>query len=226
MKIKLEHKIFFWLVLLMFTSGYLNSSSIILYSYSISHHTGNLTQIAISFYKDIPLQTVSLIGVVAAFFLGGVLSGFLFYEYDAGFSKKFGTLLIIDGILLFIIHYFIEDIFIRYTTISFIMGNQNAFLVRYEGITTRSSHITGYLTDAAVCLGRMMRGKKSDVRPFLVLIFKILGFMIGAAIGCYLTQIDARLHLVLPAVIYILAGFFYYTHIYEKDAEEKALVNE
>ena len=224
MKVKFEHKVFFWLVILMFTSGYLNSSSLILYSYSISYHTGNLTQIAISFYKDIPLQTVSLIGVVAAFFLGGILSGFYFMNYDADFPK-FGTLLIIDGIYfyysLFYRGYFyqIYDHFLYY-------GQSNAFLVRYEGITTRSSYITGYLTDAAVCLGRMMRGKKSDVRPFLVLIFKILGFMIGAAIGCYLTQIDARLHLVLPAVIYILAGFFYYTHIYEKDAEEKALVNE
>ena len=54
MKVKFEHKVFFWLVILMFTQVsqfiFLN-----LYSYSISHHT-ELTQIAISFYKDIPLR--------------------------------------------------------------------------------------------------------------------------------------------------------------------------
>ena len=104
------------------------------------------------------------------------------------------------------------------------MGNQNAFLARYEGMTSRVSHITGYLTDAAVYLGRIMRGSKRDVYPFGFLIFKTLSFLIGALFGCYLIRIDRRLHLILPAALYIFAGFFYYVYIYRKNVEEEVLI--
>ncbi|NMA13150.1 MAG: DUF1275 domain-containing protein [Chloroflexi bacterium] len=224
MKVKYKYKVFLWLVSLMFVSGYLNSSSIVLYSYSISHHTGNMAQIAINFYINAPQEALRLLGVIAAYFLGGIVSGFLFYEHHVGFSKRFGAILIVDGILLIIIHYFVEDTFIKYMTISFIMGNQNAFLTRYKGMTTRISHITGYITDAAVFLGRIMRGSRSFVRPFWFILLKILGFLLGALAGVYLIQIDIRFHLLFPAAIYIFAGFYYHSVIYKEEMEKKKKV--
>ena len=119
MERKIEYNVFFWLVLLMFAAGYLNSSSMVLYSYSISHHTGNMTQVAINLYKDNLFQASSLIVIILFFFLGGVVSGFILYKHHMRFSKGFGTVLIADGALLFITNYLTRDIFIRCMTIAF-----------------------------------------------------------------------------------------------------------
>ena len=224
MKVKYNYKVFLWLFSLMFVSGYLNSTSIILYSYSISHHTGNLAQIAINLHMNAPLEALRLLAIIASYFLGGIVSGFLFYKHHVGYSKRFGIILIADGILLILVYFFIGNIFARYLTISFIMGNQNAFLTRYKRITTRISHITGYLTDAAVYLGRIMRGCKTSIRPFWFIIFNVLGFLIGALAGLFLIQIDVRFHLLLPAAIYILAGSFYHMEIYKGEIEHKEKV--
>lgn len=217
MKLKYEQKIFVWLFLLIFTSGYLNAASLVIYTRAVSHHTGNITNLAIYLLTNRPDTALSLLVIMAAFFLGGVLSGFIFHEQPASSSKKFGIKLILDAAVLLLIHLLMKDLFMRYIIISFILGSQNAFLFKYRGLTTRITHLTGYITDAAVFLGRRIRGNREDMPRFWFLTFQTLGFLVGAGVGCLLVRLDRILYLTLPAALYALAGFFYLIYIYRKD---------
>ncbi len=127
----------------MFASGFLNASTLVLYARASSHHTGNLTQLAIQLSNGNTIEVMSLLGIILAFFLGGLVSGLLFFGYHMGYSRRFGTKLILDGLILFALHFITEDARARAMVIAFILGSQNAFLTKYKGLTTRVSHVTG-----------------------------------------------------------------------------------
>ena len=206
---KFKNRIFLWVFLLMFASGFLNASTLVLYARASSHHTGNLTQLAIQLSNGNTIEVMSLLGIILAFFLGGLVSGLIFFGYHMGYSRRFGTKLILDGLILFALHFITQDARVRTMVIAFILGSQNAFLTKYKGLTTRVSHVAGYLTDIAVFLARRIRGSRQDGPLFKFCAFQTLCFFLGALLGVLLIRINSGLHLFVPGAIFIFLGLFY-----------------
>ena len=98
-----------FIYLVTFGCGWLNVEIMLNFvPFSATHHTGNLTRIAISLFKgDITLM-VSLVCVVLVFIAGAALSSLINTKENNYFSSWFGTSNIIAAVLLIILSYFFE----------------------------------------------------------------------------------------------------------------------
>lgn len=225
-KNKLNIKILIWIALLVFSSGYANCITILYCSIPVTHFTGNITNLAISFINRDINTIYSILFAVFSFFIGGVFCGFIFYKKHIGFSKVFGISLISCGFFYIILNiFFLNKLSIIIVSTAFISGVQNALLLRYKNITTRTTHITGYLTDCSVNLGRALKGDKMAFKLFLFFFLNIIIFLLGAILGVYfIEKLNLRSFFII-GFLQILAGIFYLYFINNKDIGEEILKN-
>ncbi|MGP1411162.1 MAG: YoaK family protein [Peptoanaerobacter stomatis] len=222
---KLNLKIVFWLMFLTFTSGYTNCIALLYCSIPLAHHTGNISNLAIA-VMNCDMESICLfISAILSFFIGGVFSGFTFYKKHVGFSRMFGITVIIYGILYIILNAFIHSTFILIISTAFIAGSQNGLLTRYKGITTRTTHLSGYLTDCAVNLGRTLRGDKKSFKYFLFFFVNILSFFIGTISGTIAISSMKVDSFLLVGILRISSGLFYLKFINKKDIHQSILTN-
>lgn len=223
---KLNIKIISWLTFLMFTSGYTNCIALFYCGLPLYHHTGNITNIAIALNNHENEMLPLLIGAILSFFISGVISGMTFYKKHVGFSKTFGIMVIIQSILYIIINFFFTSKTVLIISTAFIAGAQNALLTRYNGITTRTTHLTGYLTDCSINLGRAIRGDKNAFRYFLFFLINIIAFFIGTLVGVFtVSNISVRAFF-LVAIFRMMSGLFYLKFINKKDVYQMVLKND
>lgn len=212
-----------WKCMLIFISGFINSSALIHFSMAVTHHTGNVSALALSLGGMSKKDTVIIALTMLSFFAGGVLSGFVFYKKSVGFSKIFGMITIINGICYFMINslFFHEIPFLLST--SLIAGIQNSFLTRYGNVVTRTTHLTGYLTDSGVYLGRCLRGNFSELKYITFIFTNIFFFILGALFSTWVNLYCKQWNILIPSCLQILAGAYYLYCINHRDSEEKIL---
>lgn len=224
-KNKLNIRILIWIALLVFSSGYANCITILYCSIPITHFTGNVTNLAISFINGNISNMYSILFAIFSFFIGGVFCGFIFYKKHIGFNRVFGIVLIFCGFFYIILNIIFPNNLTIIISTAFISGVQNALLLRYKSITTRTTHITGYLTDCSVNLGRAIKGDKIAFKLFLFFFINILVFFFGAILGVYSIQfLDLRSFFII-GFLQIISGFFYLYFINNRDIGEEILKN-
>lgn len=198
-----------WSWLLTFTSGFANITTLLLMNSSSTHHTGNISKIAIALVGGNLTEIFSLLYLLLSFFAGATLAGILFHEQTLRPQKKYGVLLISLGILLLLVHMLFEDHIVLYT-IAFLSGAQNAMFLFIHNFIARTTHLTGYLTDTAFALGRLIRGYKEDWRKFYFNLSHIVVYLIGAILGVLLHQWMPNYLISFIAFLYIIAGLIYF----------------
>ncbi len=202
--------LFMWLFLLTLTSGYTNGSAILYYDTPITHHTGNLSQLAINFYPYANHKGLLMLSVILCFFIGATVAGILFHQRELYPKLRYGLVLLAAGlILLFVLKYAVSPT-IHLCTIAIIIGMQNGMFIHYKGLLVRTSHMTGYLSDAGFNLGCFIRGKKADGRKFLFYTANILFFLIGSFIAVIISNYYHDYLLIISAMLYLLCGFYYF----------------
>lgn len=221
---QLNIKILSWLTFLMFTSGYTNCISIFYLGIPLSHHTGNLTNIAIDISagsKDVFL----VIGAISSFFISGVISGATFYKKHVGFSRIFGVMAIVQSIIYIILNYLFPSKTMLILSTAFILGAQNSLLTRYNGITTRTTHLTGYISDCSINLGRALKGDTASFNNFIFFLINIIAFFVGTVIGVLTVNSISVRSFYYVAVLRIISSTFYLVFINKKDIHQKLLKN-
>ena len=196
-----------WIACLTFLSGFINVGAIRSFSLPVSHHTGNVSHLALSIANKNITEVFIIASAILAFFAGAFISGLLFHQRKFGLKKRYGILLMgLAGIFLSLALFKTPQI-LKVSALSFAAGVQNAMFIFYGDILVRTTHITGYLTDAAFALAMCLRGKKDKFRFFLFYSLNILFFLAG---GITAGLIKISSFFIASACLYLIAGLYYF----------------
>lgn len=202
---KYKYYIFFWILILTFIAGSINVYSISKFKTPITHYTGNSSLFAIGIVKKHNLRIIYLI---ICFFLGSTFSGILFHEKNLKPQKRYGITLFILGIIVLFLNKIIEEKYIIYI-LTAIIGIQNGLFIKFKGCMVRTSHITGYLTDAGFSLGSILRGKREQTWNLFFYITSILFFIFGGIFSVILLE-KTNYTLEIIGITYIFTGCYYF----------------
>lgn len=199
-----------WIFLLTFTGGYTNGSAILYYGTPITHHTGNLSQLALGLLPQVSPRGILMLVIILSFFLGATISGILFSERLKIPSKRYGLLLYAAALVLGICQLIQPSMPLHLGIIAFIQGAQNGMFIHYKGLLVRTTHMTGYLSDAGFYFGSSLCGKKIDRRKSLFYAIGVFVFFLGSLLAVILEPILGRGLFTLTAIFYALCATYYF----------------
>lgn len=204
-----------WIYILTFISGYINSISIYKFLCPVSHVTGTVTKIGIDLSGSDYFGAMRSVGLLVLFFLGSMVSGILFHTKRFSLKKRYGILFMIYALFIFIFSFIpnIESIIIY--IFSFVLGSQNAMFIFYKNSLIRTSHFTGYLTDAGFSFGKFLRGSKEELEKTVLYLFSMLIFIFGAFFGIHsIKNINAEeinvTYIQTISFLYFIVGIYYF----------------
>lgn len=196
-----------WIAFLTFLSGFINVGAIRSFSFPVSHHTGNVSHLALSIAHRNIAEVFIIASTILAFFAGAFVSGLLFHQRKFGLKKRYGILLMGLAMIFLSLALLKTPQILKVSALSFAAGVQNAMFIFYGDILVRTTHITGYLTDAAFALAMCLRGKKDKFRFFLFYSLNILFFLAG---GITAGLIKISSFFIASVCLYLIAGLYYF----------------
>ena len=201
-----------WVALLTFSAGFTNAVITLGAGLAVSHHTGNLAQLALALLEGQVSLIASLAGLIFSFFLGSVLAGVFFYRRSIGQAKTYGLFSLIQGGMTILVSLFLPSSWLLalYFFTALGMGLQNGILKNVRQVTSRTSHMTGYLTDAGVALGQVMRGDRDQAWKFWYFTCHLILFFLGSLAGGLVQILAGRWALSLAGLIQLSAGLVYW----------------
>ena len=191
--------------LLTFIAGFLNGVFFIIAGTAVSHHTGTITRVALTLSQGAVAEAAAFLLLILSFYIGACISGMLFHKSDCTFSKRYGILLLVFSTVFFAIAILRPPLQIVLIITCVILGIQNGMFIPYDGILIRTSHFSGYLTDAGLAMGKVMRGKRQELRRGVHYLSGIVCFAAGAAASAFMPSI---------AFFYIIAVFYFFTAVF------------
>lgn len=202
-----------WILMLVFIAGALNAAGWLQYGQTLSHMTGNLTRLGLSFTSKDGEALALFLVCLLSFFLGATLSGYGFPEHRVGLWRRSGVVMMTSGALLMLAEVLPFSRGVRVAALSLVLGAQNGLALRYRGILTRTTHMTGHLTDCGAALGRMIHARSlrgENLRlflfHFLCLLFFLSGVVMTALSAGWLERSYSLDAIELAALCYLLAG--------------------
>lgn len=215
----IKHKLFSftWIGMLTFLAGAVNISAIILFETTISHHTGNLSKVAIALGTGQFGLFWFMALILGMFFLGSMISGYLFYDKTGELKILYVALPASFGIVLFVCALMTQESMILLMVMALGMGLQNGMFIRVRSILIRTTHMTGYLTDAAFSLGAILRGNTHELWKFSLYGGSILIFSLGGMISVWLVTNLGFRTLEIIALLYLGLGAFIYFYYPDSD---------
>lgn len=191
--------------LLTFIAGFLNGVFFIIAGTAVSHHTGTITRVALTLSQGAVAEAAAFLLLILSFYIGACISGMLFHKSDCTFSKRYGILLLVFSTVFFAIAVLRPPLQIVLIITCVILGIQNGMFIPYDGILIRTSHFSGYLTDAGLAMGKVMRGKRQELWRGVHYLSGIVCFAAGAAASAFMPSI---------AFFYIIAVFYFFTAVF------------
>lgn len=198
-----------WILMLLFMAGLLNGTAYLAFSRTPSHMSGNFTRLGISLFRDIGTPAGMFALIVLSYFVGATLTGLVFPEHRLSPWRRIGLVLLTCGTLLVLSELIFTDAAPRVAAIALVLGGQNGLSVRYKGILTRTTHITGHLTDCGSALGRMIHQKAFHGQNRMLFFFHLsclCTFFVGVVFS---TQIPPAIEGFTRLGALIQAGLFY-----------------
>lgn len=198
-----------WILLLVFLAGMLNAAGFLRFGQTMSHMTGNLTKLGLAMSR-LEAEPVLLFALcILGFFLGATLSGFSFPAHRAGLWKRSGLVLLCCGALLTLTQVLSSPLTLSLIALALVLGAQNGLALRFRGILTRTTHMTGHLTDCGAALGRMIADKNfrgENLRLFLFHLSCLAFFALGVVFCALLFPVLPVDILLFCGLCYLLAG--------------------
>jgi len=220
---------FKWIViggsLLAVHAGYINTIAMrSVFAYTVGHITG---LIVLSLASLINNNSVILwwdfLVIFFSFLFGAFLTGLICGTTQFKLQPRYGTILVLESILLFIaigmfhgLNYPVNDSS-RYGFVLVTIGIalQNAMFSTFSGAVVRTTHLTGMLNDGAMLCGQYLRyrfvskKKATEMWKLKVYIPIVLGYSVGSALGSLIFDVIALDSLLVPAISLGLIGGTY-----------------
>jgi uncharacterized membrane protein YoaK (UPF0700 family) len=171
---------------LAFTAGFVNAIAFLGAAHTgLTHMSGQLTQVSLTLREGNLLATANAAAMVAAFFVGAVLSGAIIRSSELSkASRRYGFALLLEAGFLFTAallgargsswspHF-----------VAMSAGMQNALATSYSGAVIRTTHMTGIITDLGLLLGHALRGQTAEWGRIKLLSLLLFSFFFGGALG-------------------------------------------
>lgn len=183
-------------------AGMTNVCAIKILHTPLTHHTGNLSQLSITFFEN-PQHFLELILVILAYCVGAFMSGRLSMHAHQPTQQQ-GYLLISCAILLILLQWS-QQISVSLYLISLLAGIQNTIMMPYKDMKIRITHMTGYLADLGQYMAHWSKGSHIARDKAIFLFVSILSFVMGGWMGYGLVTYT-RTSLYILALLYIVAG--------------------
>ena len=197
-------------LLLTAAAGCVNAVAVASAYHAVTHMTGTVFAISLEFSRgqtDIALRAAA---VVASFFLGAALSGFIVQQSSLHAGRRYGVALMVEGAILFGAWLGLSAHSVAGEVLAAVAcGLQNALATSYSGAIVRTTHVTGVVTDLGIAIGHWLARQPVEwfrVRLHLVL---LLGFTSGGALGALSVPLLGATTLLIPAVAVFVAGLVY-----------------
>jgi uncharacterized membrane protein YoaK (UPF0700 family) len=198
-------------ILLTLVSGCVNAVALLgVHHNAVSHMSGMMTNLGITLAGGQWPLLRHFGSIVASFFLGGLVSGYILRESSLRVGRRYGAVLVLEALVLVLAARCLD---LGLETGDFLAalacGLQNGMASSYSGAVIRTTHCTGMVTDFGIALGQAMRGR--EVRWDRVRLYASLigGFFSGALLGslCFARLGVATLY--LPALFAGCLGLGY-----------------
>lgn len=207
-----KHRTFtlIWIGSLTFLGGATNISAIMLYETTITHNTGNISKAAIALASGNFGTFWILFSFMGLFCLGSVIAGFMFYKRKQHLRNLYTILPIILGLSLTISFKLRAPKEIILLVIAFGMGLQNGTYFKVRGVMVRTTHMTGYLTDAAFSLGAVLKGNHHELWKVLWYFSSVSVFFLGGMMATITVMHIGTIVWELIGSAYVGLGLFVY----------------
>lgn len=195
-----------WISTLTFCAGAINVTAMLLLDKAISHHTGTLSKAAIALGEGKVWIFLDMISYLALFFIGAFVSGFTTARRNRGLRILHSVYPFVFGILLIlsdVVHLNVPNIL---RIMAFGMGLQNGTYIRFQSIQIRTTHMSGYLTDAAVSFGKALRGQSEELTKALFISYSIFMFFLGGLASVWINHSLGLLSLSVWGILYLFVG--------------------
>lgn len=208
---KLKKTTLGWITSLCFLSGMINTISILLYANSITHITGRATQILVELSLEKTMGLLKSIEIMFLFLVGNAISGYILADSSDEDRRNLrcGKIIIFIGTALTIsyISFFKNGGFIF--SLPILIGMQNGMLIKYEGMATKTTHITGTFTDIGVYIGKYIKGDKSEIWKLKFSISTLSGFFIGGFFSIKIYWLMGKNVFIFIGLSYVILGLLF-----------------
>jgi uncharacterized membrane protein YoaK (UPF0700 family) len=177
---------------------------------ALSHMTGTVTVLGYELARGGYSVALHAFSILAAFFLGCLLSGAIITQSSLRLGRRYGVALSMESALLLASVFFLRrGANVGDYLAAMACGLQNAMVSTYSGSTMRTTHITGMVTDLGISCGHFIRGVEIDWFRFRMYGVLLLGYFAGALLGGLGYGSWGYDTLLLPAVLSGVAGLGY-----------------
>ncbi|GAB3091656.1 YoaK family protein [Lysobacter terrae] len=177
---------------------------------AVTHLTGTTTLLGAAIVEGNTRAASNLFAVGAAFTGGAALSGMIIQDSTLRLGRRYGVVLAIESILLFVAMMLFKRQHIAGVLLAATAcGLQNAMATTFSGAVIRTTHLSGMFTDLGIGLGHFLRGLPLPKRRLALSTLIISSFFAGGMIGAWLFQHFGYDALAVPAALTGLVGIGY-----------------
>jgi len=201
------------------SAGFVNAVLLSFFQVPVSHMSGAVSHLGVAMASRPFLEALGALTIIAAFFVGSVVSGVLVGRDTALPGRRYGVVMIIQGAALAAAG---ACLYARSPTgvplAAFACGMQNAMSSSYYGLAMRTTHVTGMVTDLGVIVGHWLRHRRFSRWKARVLLVMTSAFLAGGVLGAVsIVWLDFRV-LYVPAIGTLVAGAAYYLRAASRSA--------
>lgn len=215
---KLPRWVWFFAWVFAFIAGIINVVGLLGFSHqAVSHLTGNTSMLAAALASCDLSAILHFAAVIGSFLAGTILSGFIIQDSALQLGRRYGVVLILESVLLFLAVPLLDrdDISGLYAA-ACACGLQNAMATTYSGTVVRTTHISGMFTDLGIFLGHRLRGLPVDAKRVKMCFLVISAFLCGGIIGALAFHSIGYFTLFIPAGIAAATAFSYAAYQFRK----------
>ncbi len=197
-----------WLAMV---AGYIDAVFFKLAGTAVTHVTGN----AALFSADASVSkfdNAARLGMlIGCFVLGAILSGVIVGTPSLRSGRRYGVVLMIEGLLLAASALTFESNHWAAAAIAATAaGLQNAMASTYMGLIVRTTHLTGVATDIGFLIGCALRGRRFELWRLGLLVLLMAGFVAGALIGSLMAgELGSRALWVVSGNVLVVGGTYW-----------------
>jgi uncharacterized membrane protein YoaK (UPF0700 family) len=166
------------------SAGFVNAVLLSFFQVPVSHMSGAVSHLGVAMASRPIPEALGALTIIAAFFLGSVVSGVVVGRDTALPGRRYAAVLFIQGLSLAAAG---SCLYARLSTgvplAAFACGMQNAMSSSYYGLAMRTTHVTGMVTDLGVIVGHWLRHRRFSRWKATVLAVMTGAFLTGGVLG-------------------------------------------
>ncbi|OBK27500.1 hypothetical protein A5635_00710 [Mycobacterium asiaticum] len=202
------------------TAGFVNAVALLILAVPVGNLTGVTTQLGMDAANPWRYESHVLIAILLGFLAGATVAGALITSTQAPRSGRHATVLVMEAVLLLLAAAGVEappvqaqlsSLGVEGTAVQALLaaaalGLQNGLTSSFRGMSVRTTHFTGTVTDLGLMLGRS-RQLGVDRWKVAILAMTLLAFLGGGVIGILAAAHLGGYALLVPVAICMsLAG--------------------